>query len=346
MSTPSRLLPVCRAAELQPRHTEERWLVEHLWMRQAVGVIGGRPKSFKSWLGLDLALSVASATPCLGRFAVDDPGAALIYLAEDALDAVRERLDSLCRHRGLDLERVELFVITTSSLRLDRDADQRRLAATVANYRPKLLLLDPLVRLHRLDENSSGDISSLLGFLRDLERRHDVAVALVHHMSKRHRADLGQALRGSSDLHAWTDTSLYLTRRAGRQSLMLTVEHRSAAALDPIEVALKTDDECALHLAIVDGAEHDCCEPATLTSLPERIVAALAGASGPLTRNALRRMLGINNQRLGDTLAELLRAGRVARTAAGWMLPTSCAPTPPHNAAERRSTSTRTAAPA
>ena len=66
------------------------------------------------------------------------------------------------------------------------------------------------MRLHRLDENSAADISGLLGFLRQLNRQHDVAVGLVHHMAKRARQDPGQALRGSSDLHAWTDSACYL----------------------------------------------------------------------------------------------------------------------------------------
>ena len=39
----------------------------------------------KIWLGLDLALSVATGTPCLGKYAVPQPEPVLIYLAEDAL---------------------------------------------------------------------------------------------------------------------------------------------------------------------------------------------------------------------------------------------------------------------
>src|SRR5204862_15615 len=80
-----------------------------------------------------------------------------------------------------------------------------RLQDAVARVRPRLLLLDPLVRLHQLDENSSQEVSNLLGYLRALQREHDLAVALVHHTSKRAHARHGQALRGSGDLHAWTD---------------------------------------------------------------------------------------------------------------------------------------------
>ena len=59
------ILPVVHVAELPSDELAERWLVEQLWCAQAVGVIGGAPKCAKTWLGLDMALSVATGTPCL-----------------------------------------------------------------------------------------------------------------------------------------------------------------------------------------------------------------------------------------------------------------------------------------
>jgi len=191
-------LPTARIHAIDPQPEEARWLVKGLWSASAVGIIGGAPKSCKSFLALDLAVSVASGTACLGRFEVERPGPALVYLAEDPLVHVRDRVLQLCQHRGLALERLPLHVITAPSLRLDVEADRQALGQTLSAIKPRLLVLDPLVRLHTtLDENSSADISRLLGFLRELNRRHEVAIALVHHMAKRSRRDPGQALRGS-----------------------------------------------------------------------------------------------------------------------------------------------------
>lgn len=71
MSAPLPTLPV---HAIEPLPATARWLVRELWSAAAVGVIGGAPKSCKSFLGLDLAVSVASATACLGRFEVESPG--------------------------------------------------------------------------------------------------------------------------------------------------------------------------------------------------------------------------------------------------------------------------------
>ena len=62
------MLPVVRVAELPSDEIAERWLVEQLWCANSVGVIGGAPKCAKTWLGLDMALSVATGTPCLGKY--------------------------------------------------------------------------------------------------------------------------------------------------------------------------------------------------------------------------------------------------------------------------------------
>jgi hypothetical protein len=316
-------LPVARAADLEIASADRQWLVRQVWTQQAVGIVGGAPKSCKSWFGLDLAVSVASSTPCLGRFAVDDPGTALVYLAEDALPLVRGRIADLCLHRGLSLAALDLLVITAPSLRLDLAADQARLSTTVARRKPRLLVLDPLVRLHRLDENSSADVSALLGFLRELQREHKVAIVLVHHMSKRRRADLGQSLRGSGDLHAWTDDSAYLTHRHGEAGLVLVTEHRSAPPSRPVELKLVSRaDGSATHLEIVGDAPHDdrSAPAPSAPSLTDRILAALRSAPQALLRAELRETLRTNNQRLGDALTVLQREGVVDHTDRGWTL--------------------------
>src|SRR5271169_2101819 len=125
-----RMLPVVRVGEIPSDELTERWLVEQLWCANSVGVIGGAPKCAKTWLGLDMALSVATGTECLGKYAVPEPGPVLVYLAEDALLVVRERVAGMARHRGLDLAQVAIHVITAPVLRLERGLDRARLLET------------------------------------------------------------------------------------------------------------------------------------------------------------------------------------------------------------------------
>jgi len=322
-------LAVLQAAALAPAPPEPPWLIDSLWMRAGVGLIGGAPKVCKSWLGLDLAVSLASGTDCLGRFPVPSPAPALVYLAEDALPAVRARIEALCNHRRLDLAALALFVIDAPCLQLDLDAHVDALANAIAEVQPRLLLLDPLVRLHRLDENSSHDMAGLLATLRALSRRFDTAIAIVHHTGKKRRAHPGQTLRGSGDLHAFSDCALYLART--ENALQLTVEHRAAAAPAPFALRLVSPSNAAsTHLEVLaptatEPAEH---------SLAERVIERLhQHRDQPIRRTALRQALRVNNQRLGCALAELKARGQIRDTDAGWVIAPLTATTPRTTAA-------------
>src|SRR5437868_2000118 len=94
-SAPTTALPVARAADLDPRPPDRRWLIEGLWGSEAVGIVGGEPKCCKSFLALDIAVAVASGAPCLRSFPVARTGRVLLFDAEDALGVVRRRLDGI-----------------------------------------------------------------------------------------------------------------------------------------------------------------------------------------------------------------------------------------------------------
>jgi hypothetical protein len=309
------LLPTLPAHRLTQRPEEQRWLIEGLWGDEAVGIVGGEPKCCKSFLALDIAVAVAGGVPCLRRFRPAQTGRVLLFAAEDALHVVRHRLDGISRAVGRELAELDIEVITAPSVRLDLEHDRKSLAETVAELQPKLLVLDPFVRLHRVDENASGEVAPLLAFLRELQRRHHVAVLLVHHARKggaNMRA--GQALRGSSEFHAWGDSNLYL-RRNGEQ-LTLSVEHRAAPSLSNISLQLNTADD-ALALAVIDRQPTTTAPEETLA---EKIEQHLATATAPLTLAQLRELCRARNTTMISTLASLASAGRIRKTAAGYSL--------------------------
>ena len=329
------LLPVVRAAELDEPEPTRRWLIERLWARAGVGIIGGQPKCAKSWLGLDLVVSIASGTPCLDTFHVAEPGGTLVYMAEDAAPVVRERLEGLCRHRGLDLAALPIGIITAPSLRLDLPRDQRRLAETVRRHAPRLLLLDPFVRLHRINENQAGDVAAILGYLRELQRAHDLAVTVVHHARKNGGTPSGgQSLRGSGDFFAWVDTALCLRRQ--RQHLVLSVEHRAAAAPAPSTLTL-VGTEHDMHLSIVGGEpQGDHQHSPAIVDVDAAILDALGQADHRgLSRASLRAALRLRNERLGEALTRLAGSGHIGRRDDAWVCLAVPVPDRLDNPAER-----------
>ena len=310
-------LPVTPAFRLASDSAKPRWLIEGLWTDQAVGIVGGEPKCCKSFLALDMAVSVASGTDCLRRFRPQQTGRVLLFAAEDALHIVRQRLEGICLAAKLRLVDLDIQVITAPTLRLDTVADRTLLMNTVEHLRPKLLLLDPFVRLHRIDENVSSEVVPLLDYLRGLQRRYQVAVVVVHHARKgAHHLRAGQALRGSSEFHAWGDSNLYLRRR--HHQLTLTVEHRAAPSTPDIPLSLQGPaDAVALHVTDTPAAADSDSRP--LSPL-DRVQRVLEQAPTPVSFSELRTSCRIRTSRLCQALIELQRNGRVVKSQQGYQL--------------------------
>ena len=308
--------PVQRADQLSPAPAQLPWLIQNLWSEQAVGILGGEPKCCKSFLALDVALAVASGAPCLRQFPVPRTGPVLFFPAEDSLSIVRRRLEGIATAARVSLSQLPLHIITAPSLRLDAATDRQRLSLTVQALRPLLLVLDPFIRLHQCDENDASQIAPLLGYLRQLQRQFQLAVLLVHH-AKKDGASLrpGQALRGSSELHGWGDSNLYLRRQ--REQLTLTVEHRAAPSLDPIPVQLVHQD-ALLALSVVDPAARSASRTPSQPSPQQRVLEILTQTQQPLSVQQVRLRSRLRTTTVCEALQELCARGQARREKTGY----------------------------
>jgi len=93
---------------------------------------------------------------------------------------------------------------------------------------------------------------------------------------------------------------------------VLSSEHRAAPAAPTVTLELVAGDAATTHLEIVAEARGD-----QQGSLQEQVLACLEPGK-ELTRARLRDLLSVQNQRLGEALQTLERAGKIRRSAAGW----------------------------
>ena len=305
--------PTRAPIELEERPREQQWLVDTLWGEQAVGIVGGEPKCGKSILALDLAVAVAAGVPCLRHFAPARPGPVLLFAAEDAGHLVRKRLQGIARAAGARFETLDIAVIDVPTLRLDHLDDRRRLQQTVERIAPRLVVLDPLVRParrgreHRRRRRPHPRLPA-----RPAAPLRDRRAPRPPPARKSGATRPGQALRGSSELHAWGDSNLYLRRR-DRQTLM-TVEHRAARGLEDIEIELMEDGEQPAFRLRQPPPAGGAPQPET----PEgRVLKALAAARTPLSQRQIRERAATRHKTVGAILQRLVREGRIERDAEG-----------------------------
>lgn len=173
------------------------------------------------------------------------------------------------------------------------------------------------------DENDAREISGLLGYLRELQRTFNLAIIVVHHARKRTATTPGEALRGSSDLYAWTDVTAHLSRTP-QDELVLQVEHRSAASPEPVHLKLVSrPDGTRTHLELRNTPAEPVATAAPLPpTLASTLLAALACSDTPVAVETLRERVKAQKQRVTRCLEDLEKQGFVKRAGprGGWQL--------------------------
>jgi AAA domain len=175
------------------------WLIEGLAARGALSLLAGQPKAGKSLLALALAGGVASG----GRVAGIGcrAGTALVVDAENGADEIHRRL------WGLELparaaERLHLLEARALDLRIELARLERRIAGCA----PDVVVLDSFRSLWSGRERSDAEVEALLRGLRELARRRQLALVLLHHTTKG-----GDPYRGSNAIAAGVDLAARLT---------------------------------------------------------------------------------------------------------------------------------------
>lgn len=317
------VLPAQKASDISSEINKPRWLIEDLWLDEGVGFIGGEPKTCKTFMTLEMAVAVASGKLCLRHYEVKSPGSVLIFSAEDSSIIIKRRLSTICSASKVHLAELDINLITTPVLRIDTQDGQTALRRTIEQYKPKLLVLDPFIRLHRIDENLSSEVSPILAYLRELQKIHSTAIAVVHHARKRSgNSRAGQSLRGSSEFHAWYDSHLYLSR-AGEHMLRLDVEHRSEPSKDNISLKICISDESVFLEKSTNSTQNEIIETGSKSeslSIKERIITFLNNMDSPQSLNTIRDFCKTRKITVSQELSQLINMGAVKRHDFGYML--------------------------
>lgn len=206
-----------------------RWLIDGIWTRGGCGFISGAPKSYKSWLALDLAVAVSAGVPLLGCHRVVAPGPVLYLQEEDSLATVVDRLDQVVEgrapshHWGGSLDGLTwsppqplpIDIQTHTGVVLSDPRWLAWLGDRVRQYGYHAVIIDTLTTtVGEVDLDKAVDLQTrVLRPLRELAQMHDCAVVIVHHSRKNTQGGRrGSNMLGSVALHGWVDCALYLDR--------------------------------------------------------------------------------------------------------------------------------------
>ena len=239
------------------------FMVADYLIENSFAVLYGAPATFKSFLAIDWALSIAHGIDWNGRPTAQG---AVVYLAMEGQSGIAVRAEAWHRDRQLDDEGVPFYAVTTPIGMAMEDAPdvlqlRHAIEETLGGVSPDLICVDTLARSFAgsgADENSATDMGMFIRSCDLLKEWFDCTVLAVHHSGK----DSDKGLRGSSSLLGAVDTSIAIKRTEGTQSVVVKVakqkdvQEAEPIALEAREVRFVQDafaqEQSSLVLDILD----------------------------------------------------------------------------------------------
>ena len=226
------------------------WLIYGWWTANSHGIIAGEPKSWKSTLAMDMAVSVASGCPFLGDYEVHQSGPVIIVQNENADWIIKSRMAAISLHRGIGgsiakdgntlsitwPRPLPIYYINNQAFSMSNPDHRGMLEALIREIRPVLVIFDPLYLMFDGDVNSARDLNPALNWLLWLRNTYTLSICVIHHWRKSQGNTKrgGQRMLGSTTLHGWVESAWYV--QSGEE---VEVEREFRGAQDPPKIKLK-----------------------------------------------------------------------------------------------------------
>ena len=215
-----------------------RPVVEGL-LHEGMLLFGGKSKRGKSWLMLDLALSVATGYRVWRHFDVPEPQPVLYIALEDGRARIQRRLQEIrpgVRTNG----KLQLLY----NLPLLNDGGLDKLRGYIEGGRYRLIVVDVLARIEPAakggSEKTYHDIYRMFAPLQDLHRQHPVCLVMLTHLRKSDADDIFDTLHGS-------------VAYQGVQDSLWVLERPPQDTVGVLHIRENDGDDQALHLSFADG---------------------------------------------------------------------------------------------
>ena len=189
------------------------WLIPGVLPAAGVGMIYGESGSYKSFLALDMGLSLAFGIP--GQWGAPPVKNDVLFLAgEGPVATAKKRWPAWMEWQDIEFRNDHRFMIKDRVPFYTDNDGWEHVKADIAelNAKPALIVIDTLTRLITgLDENSAKDASMITNFMEQLARYYECFVLAVHHTGK----DQNKGARGSSAFYANMDTVISTKLKVG-----------------------------------------------------------------------------------------------------------------------------------
>lgn len=291
------------------------WMIADVWGEGEVGFISGLPKSYKSWVSLDLAVSVATGTRFLDTFESKRHNVLLIQV-EDPKSVIQDRLAKIAEAKDmLWVKRIgkkmhmfynlpkNLWISTASTFDLTDESAMEKLEQWIKERDIQLVILDPLMMMAGhgdVDEFKAIQfMGKVLKPLKVLRSKTKCAIIVVHHHTKADKAGPGgQAMYGSVALWAWEEAGIHISVEGVRRVILDRFSKH--ALLPPLHMEISDTDKGWMPV-VTKGS--------SMAGVLDQLTTMIGGA----TIDELETATGLSRDAIQRHLKKLIAAGKVGK---------------------------------
>ena len=290
---PSRFRPLGWAAiqAMKP----PTWMLAGTLAETTLAMVYGPWGTYKSFVAVDVSLSVALGRPWAGHAALRPYN--VVYAAGEGVHGLKLRTHAWAQHNGVD--RVDNFHLVPAMPLFGQADDLKDFAAALEPLKPELIVVDTVAHaMAGLDENSAKDAGIFVARCIELRNAFNATVLLIHHSGK----DEGKGTRGSTAFPGAVDTLFRVSKPRDREALV-TMEKQKDGEVWKSAQGFKAAD--------VGGS---------LAFSPAAITTSTAAQSQDSHRAAVLRQIladaphALNTKVLADEMAGVLASGADPQT--------------------------------
>jgi hypothetical protein len=276
--------------------SEPRYAIPGL-LPEGLCILAGRPKLGKSWLGLGLALSVASGTAALGSIEEVSEGDVLFMALEDGKRRLQRRLNELLD--GAPAPNLLSLTVEWPRFPEGHAALEEWL---IRHPNARLVVIDTFKRVRPEEKRGAsvyGQDYDAVAPVSDLAHKYSVSIVIVMHTRKADAEDPLDLISGSLGLSGAADGALVMKRQRGQSDALLSVIDRDA---EESELALRWNIATGGWMLLGDAAEYK-------RSTQRNEVLALVHDLGNMTPRDVADHLDKPRGTIRSLMAEMARSG-------------------------------------
>lgn len=173
------------------------WLVQDWLPDKSITFLVSPPESYKTWILLDLAVSISTGLPFLGQAKVNKTGAAMIIQQEDSHGGLTERLALIAEQKMGVTANIEkdtwqipcipdlpIYIHPSRMLRFDNEKVLKELEEQIKLIKPRVILIDPLYSTTSGVDNYMADLANQMMVLKTWRDKYGCSFVISHHSKK------------------------------------------------------------------------------------------------------------------------------------------------------------------